>query len=391
MAKPSPDDLQDAGERRLDEWGIDRAAPAAALAAVLHRDIAADVAIAHRLGALASDESASLLHRLARDAADKRVRRAAKRGLYRLAQRGVRQPEEAAQPAAAPVTGPPIEGYVSAVDGLGDQIVWLVKPQPGGVAHLFAVINDPEGLREVALNAVTRKALKSVRADLERAHDLRLVEVDWHYADFLIHRAFQWARTRAAHMTGDYPALRAQLTREPVPEPMPPAALARVGDAALAADESLVAQSPGLLEEAELRSWFLGAERLKPFLDDLAGVKDSPLVLNRVQQEERLEGVIARAIDTVFDAAARPSWARRLYEMGYYFAVTRRPERAAQAVAVARALERGGAARAIPFCAELVRASLAFFFQAALEREEEEAKTSLVLTPQQALARRERP
>ncbi len=390
MAKPSPDAVQEAGERRLDEWGLGSAATAAELAAVLHRDVAADVAIAHRLGGLASDESAELLQRLERGAADKRVRREAKRALYRLAQRGVRRPEPLAAPAPAPVTAPPIEGYVSAIDGRGDQLVWLVKPQPSGVAHLFAVINDPEGLREVALNNVSRKTLKSLRAELERKHDLRLVEVDWRYTDFLVHRAFEWARARGTRMAGDYPALRAQFTRQPAPEAMPPSALTRVGEAALAADESLLAQSSGLLEEAELRTWFLGAEQLKPFLDELAGVKDSPLVLNRVQQQERFEEVIARAIDTVFGRDARPSWARRLYEMGYYFAVTRRPERAAHAVAVARALEGSGAPREIPFCAHLVRASLAFFFQAALEQEEEQAKASLVLTPQQALARRER-
>jgi hypothetical protein len=119
-------------------------------------------------------------------------------------------------------------------------------------------------------------------------------------------------------------------------------------------------------------------------------VRDSPLVLNPMQQQERYEEVIGRAIDTVFGGEARPSWARRLYEMGYFFAVTRRPERAAQAVAVARALEGDSAPRQVPFCAQLVRASLAFFFQLAAEQEQEREKTALVLTPQQALARRER-
>jgi hypothetical protein len=388
MAKPNPDDLQAAGERRLEEWGLGAAATTADLAAVLHREVAADVAIAHRLGALASAESARLLQRLGRDSGDKRVRKEAKRALYRLEQRGVRVPEEPAPPAPAPAIAPPIEGYVSAVDGRGDQLVWLVKPQPSGVAHLFAVINDPEGLRESALNPVTRKALKELRSALESKHDLRLVEVDWRYADFLMHRAFEWSRARGTRMVGDYPALRAQLTRLPAPPAMSPIALARIDPAALA-DAALLTQSPGLLEEPEFRTWFLTAEQLKPFLDELAGAKDSPLVLNRVQQEERFEEIIQRAIDATFDAE-RPSWARRLWEMGYYFAVTRRSERAAQAVAVARALEGSGTARDIPFCAHLVRASLAFFFQVALEKEEEQAKTSLIMTPQQVAQRRER-
>ena len=88
------------------------------------------------------------------------------------------------------------------MDGRGDQLVWLVKSQPAGVAHLFAVLNDPEGLREVALNTITRKALKAVRAELEERHELRLVDVDWHYADFLIHRAFEWASATSRSPSG---------------------------------------------------------------------------------------------------------------------------------------------------------------------------------------------
>ena len=390
MAKPSPDDVQQAGERRLEEWGLGAAATPADLAAVVAREVAADVAIAHRLGGIASEESARLLQRLGRDSADKRVRKEAKRALYRLEQRGVRVPEAPVEPAPAPAAAPSIEGYVSAIDGRGDQLVWLVKPQPGGIAHLFAVINDPEGLRESALNSVTRKALKELRAALERKHELRLVEIDWRYADFLMHRAFEWSRTRGTRMVGDYSALRAQLTRHPAPEALPPIALARIGPAVLTAEAALLEQSGGLLEEPEFRTWFLSDEQLRPFLDELAGAKDSPLVLNRAQQEERFEQIIQRAIDTTFDAQSRPSWARRLWEMGYYLAVTRRPERAAQAVAAARALEGDSSVRDLPFCAHLVRASLAFFFQLALEKEEEQAKTSLIMTPQQATQRRER-
>lgn len=390
MAKPSLDALQDAGDRLLEGWGIGRDATMADLTAVLHRDLSADVAIAHRLGALASDESAALLRRLEQESADKRVRKEAKRALYRLEQRGVRVPEPLVPAAPLPAVGPSLEGYLSAVDGRGDQLVWLLRAQAGGVAHMFAVINDPQGLREAALNPVTRKALKSLRQSLERQHELRLVEVDWRYADFLMHRAFGWARARGTRMVGDYPALRLQLTRHPAAESMPPIALARLGAAALADEAGRLAQSAGLLEEPELRTWFRTAEELAPFLEELASVKDSPLVLNQVQQQERFDEVIVRAIDTVFGGEMQSSWARRLSEMANYFALTRRLDRAAQAVAVARALAAGGAPRDIPFCAHLVRASLAFFFQQTLEQQEEQSKTSLVLTPQQVMARRER-
>lgn len=390
MAKPSPDERQSAGERLLAEWGVPADAALPALAAVLHRDPAADLAIAHRLGAVASDDSAALLARLEREAPDKQVRKEAKRALYRLEQRGVRPVVAPAAP-PQPATGPLIEGYVSPLDGRGDQLVWLVKPQAGGVAHLFAVINDPAGLREAAVSLISRKQLKAVRDELARKHDLRLVDIDWRYADFLMQRAFGWARASGERIEGDYPALRAQLTRQPAATDLPPAVLARIDAAALASPAALLAGSAALLEEPELRTWFLAREQIAAYLAELEGVRDSPLVLNRAQQEERFEDIIGRAIDGLFDAAARPAWARRLYEMGYFFAATRRPERALQAAAVAQALDAAGAPRDIAFCAQLVRASLAFYFQMAVQQAEEQQQSSLLVTPQQLRTRRERP
>ncbi len=385
MSKPTPDDLQPAGEQRLSEWGVAFDAGVAAPAAVLHRDTAADIAIAHRLGAIASAESAELLATLERDSGDKQVRREVKRARYRLQQRGVTiAPTPSAAPPSAPVLATPIEGYISPLDGRGDQLVWLVKPQPGGALHFFAVLNDPQGLREVALHSVTRKALKALRGELESRHEVRLAAVDWHYADFLVRRAFDWARARDARMDGDYPALRAQLSRHPAPSERPGDALPQI---AAAVEPEPLASSVELLGEPELRTWMPAIDELQPYLDDLAGVKDSPLVLNEAQQRERFDAVIERAVDALFGGEQRVSWARRWADQAVYFALTRRPAPATAARAVANALESAVAPHEIPICQQLVRASLAMFFQLAMQREQERQQSSLVLTPQEATRR----
>lgn len=386
MAKATPDGTIAAGERLLAAWGLTAESGPAELGAALERDPAADLAIAHRLGAIAVADSAVILRRLERTTGDKQIRKAAKRALYRLAQRGVVL-EDTPPPERAPAPGPRIEGYVSAIDGHGDQLVWLVKAQPGGVLHLFAIINDPDGLRETALTPITRKALKGLREELERKHAMRLVEVDWRYADFLMHRAFEWAQAHATRMTGDYPGLRAQFSPQPPSEspamPAPEPAGAAAEDAALAA-------SAELLDAPELRTWFRTEAELRPDLEQLTAVRESPLVLNAMQQEERFEAITAAAVDRVFGGPQRLSWIRRLEGMGVYFAASGRADRAAQVNAVARALAGDRPAREVPFCALLVRASLAYFFHAATEAAEEREKTSLVLTPQQ-IAARQRP
>lgn len=383
MAKRSPDDALAAGEGRLAEWGAAPDAGVAALAALIGRDPIADAAIAHRLGAVASEDSARLLRRLEAESADKQVRREARRALYRLQQRGV---AAAASEPAAPTTvaalPPTIEAYLSAVDGRGDQLIWLVRPQPGGVLHLFAVVNDPEGLKEVALHSATRKALKTLRQELEQRHEVRLASIDWRHADFLVHRAFEWARAAGARMEGDYPGLRAQFAREAPAErsPLP----------APVADAEALARSAELLGEPELRTWFRPPDELEPFVREFGGVQDSPLVLNEAQQRERYDDIIGRAIDAIFGGDLRPAWARRATELARYLAATRRPERAAEAGAVAAALEGGAAPHTLPLCDQLVRASLAFLMQMAAQQEEERAKSSLIMTPQQAARQRPR-
>jgi hypothetical protein len=309
-----------------------------------------------------------------------------KRALYRLQQRGVAIPEPPREP-SAPLLTPSLEGFLSPIDGHGDQLVWLLKPRPEGLAHLFAVVNDPEGLREVELNMTTRKALKNATQELAAKHEIRLVAADWHYCDFLMHRAFEWARNRSTPMSGDYPGLRGQITREPAPQDLPPLVYAKIDPESLRAEGSHLERSAELLEEKEFRTWFLGPETVQPYLDELASAKESLLVLNEMQQGDRMRAVVDRAVSELFGGERRQSYVRRLEQMAYFFSATGRDASARQALAVALALAANDAGgRNIPFCEQLARVSIAAWHQVASEREAERAKSSLVVTPQQFAA-----
>ena len=163
MSKPDRQTQLRLGEQRLQAWGIASDAGITALQAVSGREPAADLAIAARLGTHADPGSVEALIALEAASHDKLVRKEIKRSLYRLEQRGVVIPKAAPPPPGLTVAAPALEGYLSPVDGSGDQLVWLAKPRPGGLAHLFAVLNDPNGLREVDLSETTRKALRAAR------------------------------------------------------------------------------------------------------------------------------------------------------------------------------------------------------------------------------------
>jgi hypothetical protein len=390
MSKVSREAQLQQGQRLLKEWGLDDVASVEALRAVSGRDPAADLAIAARLGAHPEAGSVDALRALEAGSHDKLVHKEVRRSRYRLEQRGVTIPHVSAPGLAARPSPPVVEGYLSPVDGHGDQLIWLVKPRPGGLAHLFAVINDPDGLREVELSVISRKALRAARQELLDRHKLRLIEADWQYCDFLIERAFRWATEKGNPVRGDYRALRAELIKDPVTE-RAPLIFTLIDPEDVRGEPQLVTESDQLLEEPEFHTWFFDPEGIKSYLEEMRQIRDSPLVLNPAQQEERFRALVERAVEELFGTERRASWVRRLEEMAYFLHATARPGRAKRALAAALALEhssQGG--RGIAICEQLARSSLAAFWQMEEQRREEEARSSLVITPQQAARELER-
>jgi len=106
----------------------------ATLMALAGRSEALDRAIIERLGRVADDAHAIALRDLAADAERrgwKAASKDARRALYRLSQRGVVPPPAPVAPGAPPRwTASVLEGWLSGIDGRGDRLVWIVRPQP---------------------------------------------------------------------------------------------------------------------------------------------------------------------------------------------------------------------------------------------------------------------
>ncbi len=338
-------------------------------------------AAAAALGELGNDAVAATLV-ATEDDVDRTVHKAIRRALYRLGQRGVAVPEKPAAPAAPlRLADPSIEGLVSAFDGAGDRLVWLMKTLPGAGTFLVAAeLNEPRGLGHVEGGEIGRKQLRGARARLEKESGLRLVAADWRVLDALLVEG----HARAASRDHDYLRVRLRLTTDaPLPpaEPVsrhvvPPAPHEVVG---------LLAAAPALLDEPELRSWWPTPAAAEPVLAEMAEVEHSPIVLPRLQQEERMREILERAAGTLFPPEPL---ARRLDGTAYVFAETNRVTAARQALASAAALrEQLTTPHAVPLMAALVQRAISLLLAQRQSQQQEERRGSLVVTPEEARAR----
>jgi hypothetical protein len=341
-------------EKALARLGLDVAAivagstPAAELVPRLTTPDAAELVAA--LGELAEPTVATLLVALEPEAPTREVRKHIRRALHRLHQRGIPLPEAPRVPAAPHrALAPAAEGFLSAFDAVGDRVVWIASTLPtGGLLLVDAVANEPQGLRQIHVGEVSRKQLRTVRERLEAETRLRLVAADWQAVDALLVEAHE--RTGASDRERDYLRVRARLT---------------------------------LLEEIELAGWVPAPESVTPFVAEIQAVRESPLVVSRAAQEERVREVLRRAATVLFPPAVL---ARRLRGTAYVLAETGRAPAARQALAVAQLLEtRPADGLEVPFVALLVERGIGTLLAASAAREEEARKSTLVVTPGQFL------
>lgn len=355
-------------------------APTAAVHALL--DGPDGAALVDALGDLATPAVAALLIALEADALDRAIRKGIRRALYRLAQRGVPTPERPAAPLVPTrVAAPDIEGWVSAFDGRGERLLWLVRPVASGALLVAAAANEPGGLRDLRLGETSRKQVKAGRQQLSTETGLRLVPADWRLVDALLveahHRAASQERER------DYLRVRSRITDAPPAAPAEPTS-PRVRAPTAEERDALVAASAALLEQPELRAWWPSPEAAAPILAEMGQVRDSPIVLAPLQQEERLEAILRRATAELFPPGVT---ARRLEGTAYVLAETGRVPAARQALAVAAALRAAPAVADVPVLAALVRQGLGTLFLGQEQRRVEERQGSLVVTPGELRAR----
>ncbi len=348
--------------------------------------------VVHELAASADAATAVLLGELEPRTNDKRVRRSLKQTLYRLAQKGIWQPPEAsAPPSARELLGGDDEGteaWLSPIDPSGTRLAWMARSARGGMLTISAVLSEDHGVREFHAGKTTRKALREMVADIGRRTRTGLTPTPWRWVDHLIRQA--WERSEQSRFPDLPGAVAAVTPRVETSTPIPPVD-ERIDRAAAEADEAALAASAALLEKDEIGGWLLPIEGLEGTLETVLGAEESVVLLSPASREEQQREALEDATRNLLDPGdRRERFAVRLEETAHLFAVRGDDEAAVQAVAAAAAARAGKAIEDIPLLSEITRRSILLALQARSTQEAEQRRSSLVVTPQQALQEQRR-
>jgi len=356
----------------------------AALRALRGGPAATEAAIAHALGLLPIDGAAQLLAEM-EAASSGEARREIRRALFKLRQRGIEpapRPQSAGQTKPLAPSGENMSALMSAIDAEGARIVWIVKARPqGGSARLWGLTSEGEGLVGATLANLSSRQLREGRKEIEQRAQTVLVEADWRLADFILCEAYRRTPESRRGQVGNFLALRAEIIATPPPidfqHPIYEELAAEIG-----AEPSLE-----LLKEPELAGWKLPLEKTKPYVDEVNEIRQSPLVLNRFQQEDRINAIVERAIADLLSGDGATLARRRLEDTAYYLARAGHRHAAAWAAAAAARLRDNADLKRIPFFQEFVRANLGAILAEQEEHQRQEPR--LIATPAEVMRERQ--
>jgi hypothetical protein len=342
-----------------------------------------DLAAIFCLGKILDIAAVELLNEIENGAADKELRKEARRSLFKLVQRGVPIPQkDDHRPAGAvPLFShtPSVEAYMSPVDGGGGFLVWIAKPQPNhGLQVIQAMLHDRDGLRRIGGAQFRRKQLRKMIQEIKEQHGATMITIPSEYADHEIYQGYEKAKARGQTGLENFHELRSVIaTGKPKEQPPPIYDKLNRNDVR---DGPWREVSRRLLDEPELRYWVLTDEWLKAFLPQLQEAQTSRLVLNPAQKEERLAAIVRDAVRELCRGDNGKAFRHRMEIMALYFFETGRSDLAKLCLAVALQVGDGDPGPLdVSFLTGLVQKS--FTFLLSQQRAEKEAAPSLIIKP----------
>jgi hypothetical protein len=308
-------------------------------------------------------EAAAHLDELARTTESKADRKAARRALYLLSQRGVAPAAIAAVETPAATPAPAAESmqvWASAFDGAGNRLFFLVLAGSDGgsvtVAQLLG--NDELGLRDLT---VERRRSRDIHALMERLEGridegLAVAEIEADYARWLIERfrALNFQRTTMTpngflDLLPRLGASRGDYVVPPVYEHL------SVVDAAA---EGVPKDPVDLFKHPWFEPWFYAVEEVTPWLERWMEADSSLIVGAEKLAEPRKSAIATEAAAVLVSDRMRRLYVTRLEETADVLRRRGRTREALQALFHAQTMKSDTPTEEVPFAVAIAARTL---------------------------------
>lgn len=320
-------------KKELDEQTL----PLLEVMAASDDDRLAELAILH-LGSVQSFKVAQLLAQIDEEHPNKKVRKAARKSLYKLKSAGI-EVETSHRALLRESKHEPYKCLISAVDGSGTQLIILSEEMLAGDLHLLQVVaNEKTGIGECfSRRGMTKKMFANLPQNFAReAGGLQpmLAEADYGYARSLVSEIEAISVEAGEELPDDYLSMKEFFGLDQV-EPAQNPIYGLLDIDVLRQQQHFLRTSEELLQHPTLLSWLLPVNEMGDFAQELLDQEDGVIEVSPQFQQERKEEVYQKVIDAHFDEAMVTRLQRRLEIMAYIFFLQEHEDDAKRALAAA--------------------------------------------------------
>ena len=307
--------------------------PDAALAALIEEassDEMAATAFIQLLAAHPGEEAAYVAARVAQATDRKAVRKAAKRAVYLLKQKGVEVPEfDRSRPIFRLAETPEAFGFLSGYYPDGSQVIFLALSRPGGEGACGAArAHFLTGILEIELGPMRLRRFETMVTESEPDLPWGPARVEGPDLIRLLRRIVAHTRNQAGPLSPHVGLLVTWLEGQG-PEADPPALYPRLGvDPAVRPQPADLRRAAELLGEPPCNLWWPDEARWTEAIKRLEGETDTSLVLSQAIEAERKDRLLAAIAQDLFPEEEWEAWQGRLEDTALFLAASGQEEEA---------------------------------------------------------------
>lgn len=350
---------------------------------LMEKDAAWSQKAALFIGSLSTPAALEILKQLYEINRHKDYLKIIKKCIHALRQKGIevedyepRQPEEAV---FKKITLPETRSFISFLDGAGDRIIFMIKPVTTYESRVFEIfLSDQQGIREITTVTAFRKEAEQFITKITSDDKIMFLETVAENACFLIQEAYAMNERTGTIVSGSFAQWR-NVFADTLTLQKQPIIYQHLDAQKLRHQLSLLQKAEKLLPRIELIVWFIESDEAKEGWSKYKLAKNSPLVLNKQQVEERLHEQCRETAAAFFHEARCALFKRRLEELAYLFIKQEAEEEARIALCAALSLASPELPPAKnPFCLKLITEGFSYFESNAVVRD---TKGSRIIDP----------